>query len=237
MRRDDGSCPAEPGATAGWPHLTWQAIGPDAAALNGLVLALARFGVRTEPAEPGMTPSLITPVLCDGRSRAEMRSLLDQNPLRVAPLLVFGVNRADTRARLLLAGADDVVSSRIAPRELAARMIAAQRAREAAQGIIRLAGLSIDTGLRQVCWQHQHVPLMPREFDVLLVLARHAGLAVSRDTLLQTVWQTSFDPGTNSPEVHIFKLRRKLAVLGEAVRIETVKRQGYRLICDSGLQE
>ena len=115
-------------------------------------------------------------------------------------------------------------------------MQAALRSHAAAQGIVRLAGLEFDTGLRQVHWEGADMPLMPREFDLLLVLARQAGLAMSRDTLLRAVWRTAFDPGTNSLEVHICKLRRSLAALGGAVRIETVRYRGYRLVSEPVLK-
>lgn len=232
MRRDEDSCPTGPRNVGCGPGPVWRVLGADRAGCDAQVQSLSRFGVRAEVGDAS-TPPPVTPVLCDGRNRTVVRSLLNATPARTAPLLVFGINAAAARAALLLAGADDVVSARVAPCELAARMLAAQRSRAAASGIIRLAGFSFDTGLRQVCWHGAMLPLMPREFDLLLVLARHAGMAVSRDRLLNTVWRTAFDPGTNSPEVHIFKLRQRLAVLGDKVRIETVKRQGYRLVAES----
>mgnify|MGYP005848004701 CR=1 FL=1 len=227
---------AKPGSTPAGGRTIWLTIGPDRGYLDGQVKSLARFGVVAEPAEPLTTPVPTMPVLCDGRCREQMAGLLSQEPPRAAPVLAFGINAAAVRARLILAGADDAVSGRIAPYELAARMDAAIRSRAAVQGIIKLAGLTFDTGLRKVCWRGELIPLMPREFDLLLVLARNAGLAVSRDTLLHSVWRTAFDPGTNSPEVHIFKLRRRLAALGGKVRVETVKRQGYRLVTDHAPQ-
>ncbi|MFN3820034.1 winged helix-turn-helix domain-containing protein [Blastomonas sp.] len=230
MWRDDDAGQAETGSSGGDPCPVWDVIGSDRAVLGAHVQSLAHFGVRAQIGEASATPSPITPVLCDGRNRVVVRGLLDATPARTAALLVFGINVAQVRAALLLAGVDDVVSPRIVPYELAARMLAAQRSRAAASGIIRLAGFTFDTGLRQVCWHGEPLPLMPREFDLLLVLARHAGLPVSRDALLNTVWRTAFDPGTNSLEVHIFKLRQRLAVLGDVVRIDTVKRQGYRLV-------
>lgn len=233
MWRDNEACLAEPGNAGSGPRPTWQMIGPDSALLQSLGQALARFGVPAQQADPTGVLSPSIPLLCDARSLRPMASLLGHAPPRLAPTLVFGVNSAQMRARLILSGADDVVSARVAPCELAARMIALHRAWLAMQGIIRLAGFTFDTGLRQACWQGAAVPLMPREFDLLMMLARHAGLTVSRDLLLRTVWRTAFDPGTNSPEVHIFKLRQRLAVLGDAVRIETVKRQGYRLVGDT----
>ncbi|WP_430386149.1 winged helix-turn-helix domain-containing protein [Blastomonas fulva] len=235
MWRGDDACLARPGGVACGLRASWLLIGADRAAWTPLARmlaqSLARFGVQAELSDGQTRPSPIAPVLCDARHREMVRSLLDDTRPRLAPLLIHGVQAPQARARLILSGADDAVSGRIAPYELAARMIAAQRARDAAQGIIRLAGFSFDTGLRQLCWRGEIVPLMPREFDLLLVLARHAGLPVSREVLLRSVWRTAFDPGTNSPEVHIFKLRQRLASLGGAVRIETVKRQGYRLVC------
>lgn len=212
----------------------WLAIGPDIERQVALTHALARFGVDAVPGEAGAIgqagdcPHL--PVLCDARDRPAVQMLLTAVPRRVAPVLLTGVNSPQSRARYILAGADDAVSSRGATVEVAARMKAAWRARVEALGIIPLAGLVFDTGLRQVRWQGTSLPMMPREFDLLLALARHAGQTLRRDALLRAVWQTEFDPGTNSLEVHVFKLRGRLAVLGGAVRIETVKGQGYRLV-------
>lgn len=212
----------------------WLVIGPEPSQQLALIRSLARFGVLAEPGDANADPVAMghAPVLCDARLRPVLHGLLDAVPRRLAPVLVIGANGADARARLILSGADDAVSGRTAPVELAARMAAAWRARAEALGIVRLAGLVFDTGLRQVSWQGLPLVLMPREFDLLLVLARNAGLAMARHALLHAVWQTGFDPGTNSLEVHIFKLRGRLAVLGGAVRIDTVKGLGYRLMTD-----
>ena len=100
----------------------------------------------------------------------------------------------------------------------------------ALQGHIRLADFTFDTGLRQVRWQGETLSLMPREYDLLLALVRHAGEIVSRDDLLHAIWQTPFDPGTNSVEVHVCKLRRRLAGMADRIWIETVRHRGYRLV-------
>jgi two-component system OmpR family response regulator len=55
---------------------------------------------------------------------------------------------------------------------------------------------------------------------------QHAGRAVSRSELLQKVWNTSFDPGSNVVEVHVRNLRDKLGEHGKL--IETVRGVGYR---------
>lgn len=214
---------------------SWLLTGPDPLAMERLALALSRFGIRAQPVSPACSQASVaarhSPVLCDARLRPVAKAWLDDLPWRTAPVVVFGVGAASVRAQMIRCGADDAVSGRVAPPELAARMHAAVRARAAAQGIVQLAGFEIDIAVRQVRRDGVDIPLMPREFDLLLVLARHAGEPIGRDALLRQVWRTAFDPGTNSLEVHIFKLRRSLASLGEAVRIETVRGQGYRLIC------
>lgn len=226
--------PALGGPSGPWAMAqgVWLLTGPDRLAIERIALALSRFGIDAQPFVDSQSRARHSPVLCDMRLREAAKVWLDDIPRRMAPLVFFGVSAATARARLIRCGADDAVSARVAVAELAARMHAALRAHAAAQGIVHLAGLEFDTGLRQVRWQGRDIPLMPREFDLLLVLARHVGMAISREALLRAVWRTSFDPGTNSLEVHICKLRRSLASLGEAVRIETERNQGYRLVCD-----
>lgn len=209
----------------------WLLTGPDRLAMERLALALSRFDIDAQPFSEPPPRTRHSPVLCDVRLRGAAQLWLDDLPSRTAPLVFVGVSAATARARLIRCGADDAVSARVAAAELAARMNAAVRAHAAAQGIVRLAGFVFDTGLRRAQWRGRDIPLMPREFDLLLVLARHVGMAIGREALLRAVWRTAFDPGTNSLEVHICKLRRSLAFLGDAVRIETERHRGYRLVC------
>ena len=232
MRLDTDPALGGPSGPRALAQGAWLLAGPDRLAMERMALALSRFGIDAHPFMEAPSAQRHVPVLCDLRLRGAARVWLDGLALRMAPIVFFGVSAATARARLIRCGADDAVSARVAVPELAARMHAALRAHAAAQGIVRLAGIEFDTGLRQARWRGRDVPLMPREFDLLLVLARHAGLAIGREALLRAVWRTSFDPGTNSLEVHVCKLRRSLAGLGDAVRIETERNLGYRLVCD-----
>ena len=198
--------------------------------MERLALSLARFGVDAQPFMGDPAQARHRPVLCDARARASMRAWLADVPWRAAPLLFRGAGTGGIRTRLIASGAADAMSARVSVEELAARLDAAGRLHAAMFGQVRLAGFVFDTGLRQVRWHDIDLTLMPREFDLLLVLARHAGVAISRDDLLRAVWRTSFDPGTNSVEVHICKLRRSLVPLRKAVSIETVRHRGYRLV-------
>jgi two-component system alkaline phosphatase synthesis response regulator PhoP len=70
-------------------------------------------------------------------------------------------------------------------------------------------------------------PFSALEFGVLNTLAAHPAAPVSRADLIREVWGTSHDGGSNTVDVVILRLRRKLGAVGE--RIETVRGVGHRL--------
>lgn len=71
------------------------------------------------------------------------------------------------------------------------------------------------------------IELRPREFELLVYLARHAGRVVTRDRLLADVWDLHWDSSTKTVDMHIVALRRKL---GDSIEIVTVRGVGYRLV-------
>ena len=71
------------------------------------------------------------------------------------------------------------------------------------------------------------MPLSEREFAVLEYLSRTPNQIVSRERILNAVWEYQFDPRSNVVDVYVARLRRKLEPL---VRIETVRGGGYRLL-------
>ena len=92
-----------------------------------------------------------------------------------------------------------------------------------------LGGLRIDPVERRVERDGRAVPLLPREYALLLHLARSAGRCVGRDELLAAVWGLRFDPGTNVVEVHVSRLRAKLDRGFGVPMLVTDKGRGYRL--------
>ena len=126
-------------------------------------------------------------------------------------------------------GADDYIVKPFGLRELIARIRAVTRRTEPrAQGpsVLHVAGLAIDERARRVQLDERELALTPKEFDLLATLARDAGAAVSRQRLLEEVWNTTWFGSTKTIDVHVASLRRKL---GDPGWIETVRGVGFRL--------
>ena len=141
-------------------------------------------------------------------------------------LLVFAEGCGASIAHALDAGADDAVLLPASAAEIAARLAARLRSRPARP--ILIGDLCIDPIERRVTRAGRAVVLLPREYALLLHLARAAGRCVTRAELLAAVWRLRFDPGTNVIEVHVSRLRDKLG-RGLPPMLHTEKGRGYRL--------
>jgi two-component system OmpR family response regulator len=158
-----------------------------------------------------------------------LRTLRDRG--NATPVLVLTAQDAvEFKVDALRMGADDYVTKPFAMAELLARVEAiGRRPKALTPPVLQIADLKIDTGSRTVTRGTREIELTPKEYDVLLYLARHLGRVMSRTLITEYVWDYHFDPGTNIVDVVINRLRKKIDQGKEAKLIHTIRGVGYVL--------
>ncbi|MEA2574402.1 MAG: two-component system, OmpR family, response regulator VicR [Chloroflexia bacterium] len=160
------------------------------------------------------------------------RKLRDRSAV---PILMLTARGEETdRVLGLEIGADDYITKPFSMRELMARIHANLRRVEMLRatesihpGPVRVGKLTIDPVQRRVEADGVAVELTVKEYELLLLLARHAGRTFSRTYLIDRVWGDSYEGGDRSVDAQVVRLRRKLGAAGG--QIATVWGVGYRL--------
>ena len=211
-----------------------------------LVRALRREGFEVDHAPNGSMALELAPAfdlvlldlgLPDMDGLIVCRELRRHHPLLSIIVVTARAGEMD-RVTLLELGADDYVVKPFGQRELIARIravlrragVAAGAAADAVAGeqhqVLTLGAVSIDTRSRVVTSSGAPVHLTPKEYEVLVLLAKDPGAVRTRDEILREVWDEHWFGSSKTLDVHMTSLRRKL---DQPDLIETVRGVGFRI--------
>jgi two-component system, OmpR family, alkaline phosphatase synthesis response regulator PhoP len=207
---------------------------------NLVVSYLRKAGYEVYTAEDGpgglkaaraFKPDLIVlDIMLPGMDGLEVLTQLRRESNVYVILLTARTEEMD-RVLGLSIGADDYVTKPFSPRELTARVKAALRRLQGSAGlpsgaVLAFQRIRLDGAGRQAWVDDTLLDLTAMEFDLLRALAENRGQVLSREQLLEKVWETNFFGDLRVVDVHIGHLRQKLGEAGHLVA--TVRGVGYR---------
>ena len=201
--------------------------------------------VALEVARQERPDALVLDVMLPGLDGFEVCRILRRE--MSVPILMLTA-RADEVDKIvgLEVGADDYLTKPFSMRELVARVKALLRrvrlireelgvgrvepgAADTPGEILTFGDLTIDLTRREVTRQGELLHLKPKEYDLLVFLARNRGIVLSRDLILERVWGWDYDGGSRTVDVHVRWLREKIEPdSANPTRIVTVRNIGYR---------
>jgi two-component system response regulator PrrA len=204
--------------------------------LSGFTVITAVDGAEALTAVSQRSPDVVVldinmPVL-DGASVVKaLRAMGNDVPICV----LSARSSVDDRISGLESGADDYLTKPFVLAELVARIRAMLRRRATApappesSSAITVGGLSVDIPGHRAHVGMRELDLTKREFELLAVLARNAGVVLTRERLLELVWGYDFVADTNVVDVFVGYLRRKIEVDGQSRVLHTVRGVGFVL--------
>lgn len=149
---------------------------------------------------------------------------------RSLPVIVLSARGSvEAKVRGIEVGADDYLAKPFSLTELIVRVQALVRRASAVveSTVLRVADLEMDLVTHKVTRNGRRIDLQPLEYQLLEYLLRNKGRVVSKNTIMERVWDYNFDPHTNVVECRVSRLRAKLSMSGEKELLHTIRRFGY----------
>ncbi|QEE28474.1 response regulator transcription factor [Terriglobus albidus] len=207
---------------------------------ENIAQALREAGFAVDYAADGITGShmavqdifdaIILDLMLPGKSGKRVLTELRQTKSRTPVLVLTALEGKETIVDLLNSGADDYLAKPFDLGELLARVKALiRRAKGVSSTIIQVADMEIDTVRQTVKRRGQEIDLSPMEYRILQYLSYRPRAIVSKQELLEHLYDFEWEHHSNVIEAHISNLRRKLNLQGTEPLIETLRHRGYRL--------
>ncbi|MCX8958539.1 two-component system response regulator PmrA [Erwinia psidii] len=208
----------------------------DALLLSGLVQALTSEGYAVDSATKGAEACalllsgqyslIILDLGLPDRDGSDLLRQWRKEHVDLPVLILTARDALEDRVNGLDAGADDYLIKPFALVELKARVRALiRRYQGRSDNLLQHGDISLNLSSRQVYLDNKPVEITPKEFALLTRLLMRIGQTVHRETLQQDLYSWQDDTSSNTLEVHIHNLRRKLG----KDRIKTLRGVGYRL--------
>lgn len=174
---------------------------------------------------------LILDVMIPFKNGFEVCREVREKGLEIPILMLTARDAVKDRIEGLDVGADDYLVKPFAYGELLARVRALLRRKEKSfvESLLKIGELKIDTKSRRVWRSDEEILLTTKEFTVLEYFARNAGRVIGREELSEHCWDETYDAFTNSIEVFVNRLRKKLDKDAGNPLIQTRRGAGYIL--------
>ncbi len=195
---------------------------------RGMEVHRVSDGLHVLPALERVRPDVvILDILLPGMDGERILFLMRREGWKTPVIMLTARDGINDKIRNLTTGADDYLTKPFNIDELVARILAVLR-RVEPEEIVRLADLEIDIPARRVHRAGREIALTNREFALLELLARNARHVVSRDTIMDRVWNGG-DTDPNVVDVYIGYLRKKIDAEESVPLIRTVRGVGFTL--------
>jgi len=182
-----------------------------------------------EYAELGIYDLLILDIMMPKMNGYEVAKRVRAKRLGTPILMLTAKSELEDRIAGLNSGADYYLTKPFDTRELLACINALLRRQGAQVDEIKFGNTSLDLSTASLISGANSIRLSAKEFDIMRYLFQSEGRILSKEMILAKVWGYDSDAVENHVEVYVGFLRKKLASIGSDIRIETIRRLGYRL--------
>jgi two-component system response regulator PhoP len=207
---------------------------------ENIVAALQEIGLAVDSAQDGETGShmaeqgvydaIVLDLMLPGKSGQSVLHDLRRRSIHSPVLILTAQEGKESIIELLNAGADDYLGKPFDLGELLARIKALiRRGKGTSTSVLKILDVELDTIHQTVLRQGKLIDLSPSEYRILEYLIHRPRAIVSKQELLEHLYDFAWEHHSNVIEAHVSNLRRKLNHPGTEPLIETLRHRGYRL--------